>query len=212
MRAWVYGHTLDMVISLEGLPGAGKTTAAPLVADQLGAQTVVETTADHPFLRQVYDDGDRDDLTTELAFLLVHANPFRRLDRTRLTVCDFSPAKDELFAADMLSHDDLRLFDDVYRRTYRDCPLPEIAVFLRVAPALCLERVQERMRLDSRREFEAGMTLDRLHRMEQRYESGLDSLGQTGMVYEVDADESRAAVAHGVVRLVSPYLVGSEVA
>ena len=163
-----------MVIALEGLPGAGKTTTAGLVADRLGAATLRETTGDHPFLQQVYDDIDRDDFTVELTFLVVHANPYRRLSRDGLTVCDFSPAKDILFAEDMLSGDDLRLFTQTYAHVYRDHPLPDVAIYLDASPALCHDRVQERLRSDPSRSFELGMTLERLERMRARYVSAME--------------------------------------
>ncbi len=158
----------------------------------------METTADHPFLNQVYDDDDRDDLTVELTFLLVHANPYRRLDRDLVTVCDFSPAKDELFAEDMLRGDDLELFMETYCRIYRGHPPPDVAVFLRVDPQLCLERVRQRMRIDSGRAYEAGLTLERLRRMETRYEEGLDRLGRHTLVCNVQPDLEPDAVADSV--------------
>jgi deoxyadenosine/deoxycytidine kinase len=89
-----------------------------LFGGRLGAPALRETTGDHPFLREVYDDADRDDLTVELSFLIVHANPFRRIDRSRLAICDFSPAKDMLFAEEMLDASDLDLFRTVYDRVY----------------------------------------------------------------------------------------------
>ena len=197
-----------MVIAIEGLPGAGKTTTTALVAEALAAPAVMETTADHPFLQQVYDDSDRDDLTVELTFLVVHANPYRRLDRDSLTVCDFSPAKDELFAEDMLGGTDLELFRQVYSRTYHGHALPEIAVYLRLEPELCLERVARRMREDVGRAFEAGLTLERLQRMQERYEQALERLGQRTFVVDVELDLDRHAVAGTVVerlRRVVPY-------
>ncbi|MEA2275774.1 MAG: hypothetical protein QOC78_734 [Solirubrobacteraceae bacterium] len=190
-----------MVIALEGLPGVGKTTTAGLLADRLAAKAVLETTADHPFLHQVYDDDDRDDLTVELTFLIVHANPYRRLDRSALTVCDFSPAKDELFAQDMLAGEDLRLFEEVYARTYRAHPLPNVAVYLRADPGLCLERVQERMRREPTRSFEAGMTLERLRRMEERYDDALQRLGQQSLVCHVERHMTADAVVRAVAEL-----------
>jgi deoxyguanosine kinase len=176
-----------MVIALEGLPGAGKTTAAGLVAERLGALALRETTGDHPFLQQVYDDGDRDDLTVELSFLIVHANPFRRIDRSRLTICDFSPAKDVLFAEEMLVAADLDLFRTVYDRVYEAHPLPEAVVYIRASPELCFERIRRRITLDPARAFEAGMTVDRLRRMQSRYESGIGRLGEDVLTVDADA-------------------------
>ena len=194
-------HTQRMVIAVEGLPGAGKTTAAGLVADRIGATALRETTADHPFLQQVYDDAHRDDLTLELSFLLVHANPYRLLDRTRTTICDFSPAKDLLFAEDMLGGRDLTLFDEIYAHVYEQHPLPEVVVYLNAEPSLCLARVRHRMTTDPSRSFEAGMTLERLERMRSRYEDGLEQLGESAVVFNVEASTGPEALADAIVGL-----------
>lgn len=188
-------YCTPMVIAIEGLPGAGKSTTARLAAEQLAVPAIMETTADHPFLSQVYDDGDRDDLTVELTFLIVHANPYRRLDRSLVTICDFSPAKDELFAEDMLRGDDLKLFREVYARIYRGYPLPDVTTYLRVEPELCLERVRQRMRSNPRRAYEAGLTLERLRRMEQHYEDGFSRLGQQNFVCDVSPETGPQEVA-----------------
>jgi deoxyadenosine/deoxycytidine kinase len=187
-----------MVISLEGLPGAGKTTATALVARRLHADALRETTGDHPFLQQVYEDDGRDDLTVELSFLLVHANPFRRLDRAKLTICDFSPAKDLLFAEEMLSAEDLKLFRGVYTHVYAAHPLPDVGVYLQASPELCLQRVRDRMRTDPSRAFEAGMTLDRLQRMQERYELGVDRLAQSMLVVGIEAELGPEDVADSI--------------
>src|SRR3954452_24806790 len=135
-----------MVIAFEGLPGAGKTTSAELVGRRLGAVTLRETTGDHPFLDSVYDDERRYDLEVELAFLLLHAGPYRRIERGRVNVTDYSPAKDVLFARDMLGGEDLDLWMRTYEHVYRDQPLPDAVVFLRVSPDECLRRARQRGR------------------------------------------------------------------
>jgi deoxyadenosine/deoxycytidine kinase len=188
-----------MVVAIEGLPGAGKTTAAGLVAARLGVPALRETTGDHPFLQQVYQDEKRDDLTVELAFLLVHGNAYRLLDRSKMTICDFSPAKDLLFAEDMLDGEDRRLFESLYGHLYRGVSLPEIVVYLNVDPAICLDRVRHRMQLEPGRAFEAGMTLGRLQRMEQRYRAGVSRLGQVGITLDIDHDLGPADVAERIV-------------
>ena len=195
-----------MIISLEGLPGVGKTTAAGRAADYLQARPVRETTADHPFLGQVYQDGIRDDLTVELAFLLVHANAYRRITRDGLAICDFSPVKDQLFAEDMLARAELDFFLNAYRFVYQDHPLPDLAIYLRADPELCLERVRKRLERDPGRDFELGMTLERLTRMRDRYESAVGRLGNTSLVYDVAEDRTEDEVARDLAALVRPLL------
>jgi deoxyadenosine/deoxycytidine kinase len=190
-----------MVISFEGLPGAGKTTAAGLVGERLGAGVLKETTGDHPFLAQVYDDHRRDNLTVELAFLLVHANAYRLIDRRRPNICDYSPAKDLLFAEDMLRGKELKFFTETYDFVYDGHPLPDLVVYLRAAPELCLRRVRERMKLQPERAFEKGMTLDRLERMQDHYERGLGRLGDRQVIYEMHPDMDENETANEIVEL-----------
>jgi deoxyadenosine/deoxycytidine kinase len=198
-----------MVIALEGLPAAGKTTAAENVARLLGANALKETTGNHPFLSQVYDDADRDDLTVELAFLVVHANPYRRLARDALNICDFSPVKDILFAEDMLYDAELSFFRETYTFVYDGHPRPDLVVYMRIDPRLALRRAQDRMRKDSNRRFEAGMTYARLARMEDRYEAALSELADAYVVHEVSADHDEAETAIAIADLLRPYLRAS---
>lgn len=192
-----------MIVALEGLPGAGKTTLAGLLAEQLSATPLRETTAAHPFLTQVYDDEDRDDFTVELTFLVVHANPYRRIDRDAQTICDFSPGKDVLFAEDMLSGEDLSLFMRTYEHVYRDHPAPDAALLLDLPPAACLERVEARRLSDPSRSFEAGLTLERLQRMAERYAKAFELpagvLGQRQIRVSLAPELSPQAAA-GVLR------------
>jgi deoxyguanosine kinase len=195
-----------MIVSLEGLPGVGKTTAAGRVALLLQGEPVRETTGEHPFLGQVYEDVIRDDLTVELAFLLVHANAYRRIPRGSRTICDFSPVKDQLFAEDMLSGAELNFFLDAYRFVYQDHPRPDVALYLRADPALCLERVRKRLEHDPGREFELGMTLERLVRMRDRYESALDRLGDKCLVYDLVAARTEEQVAADLATILRPFV------
>ena len=191
-----------MLIAFEGLPGAGKTTSADLVASRLGAVALRETTHDHPFLDSVYDDEQRFDLEVELAFLLLHAGPYRRIDRADTTVTDYSPAKDVLFARDMLEGEDLDLWLRAYRHVYRDLPMPDVAVFLRVSHEECLKRAQQRGRA-----FEAGMTLERLQRMQGIYEANLATLGQKVLSLDVRANWQPDDVAEAIVALLREQMV-----
>lgn len=183
-----------MIVALEGLPGAGKTTTAGIVAERVGARALLETTADHPFLQSVYDDERRHDLGIELAFLLLHASGWRgALATATPTLSDFSPVKDLIFADDMLEGDDRQLFETAYRRLHVPDERPELVVFLDVGPEECLRRARRRGR-----DFEAAMSADRLERLHHRYRARLHELGKRLVTLEVTPSEGPDRVADRV--------------
>ena len=197
-----------MIASLEGLPGAGKTTTTAHVATRLKLFAVRETTGDHPFLGQVYDDADRDDLTVELAFLIVHANAYRRIDRTRPSLADFSPVKDLLFAEDMLRGRELAFFKQAYELIYEGYEPPDLVIYLRAEPEVCLARIKRRYKHDLRRQFEQGLTLERLQRMHERYEAAINRLGRQVFTYDVKAGVDEDGVADDVTSLLHAHHIG----
>jgi deoxyadenosine/deoxycytidine kinase len=166
-----------MIIAFEGLPGVGKTTTANLVARALAVPAVTESTQRHPFLDTVYRDDARHDLEVELAFLLLHASAWRRLDRSGTVVTDFTPAKDLLFARDMLSGQDLDLFEAAHSRLNAGAGPPDLVIYLRATPEFALERVRGRYERDEQRLFEQSMELGRLRRIERQYETHRKVLG-----------------------------------
>jgi deoxyguanosine kinase len=204
-----------MIIAIEGLPGAGKTSTAELLAEHLEVQAVCETTQDHPFLGSVYRDDERHDLEVELAFLLLHSSAWRWIDRSVLTVTDFSPAKDLLFAEAMLSDpSDRTLFDHAYQRLYGGYKQPDIVVYLRGTSDLCIDRVRQRYEKEPRREFEESMGIQHLTRIEHFYEQGLAKLGDEVIVLDLDdvleptdsESASKDRVVDAVLELLRPRI------
>jgi deoxyadenosine/deoxycytidine kinase len=192
-----------VIIALEGLPGAGKTTSAVLLGERLDAGVVCETTQDHPFLSTVYDDQARHDLQVELAFLLLHSAAYREISVDRNVVTDFSPVKDLLFAADMLAEPDLALFESVYHQLYSGQSIPSLVAYLDVSPEVCMDRVRRRLSSDGRRSFEQGLELVRLQRMQERYEARLSDLGERVLRLPIPAELSETQVADQLVELLA---------
>ncbi|HEY4809656.1 MAG TPA: deoxynucleoside kinase [Solirubrobacteraceae bacterium] len=204
-----------MIVAFEGLPGAGKTTTARMLAARLQTACVIESTHDHPFLDSVYRDDARHDLEVELAFLLLHANAWRAIDRDAVTVTDFTRVKDLLFARDMLTvAEDLDVFKRAYSRLHQGSADADVVIYLRASPELALERVRGRYKLDSHRLFETSMELERLRRIEAQYEAQHDDLGRRVLDLELaellqpdeDAQNSKDRVADAALELLAPHL------
>jgi deoxyadenosine/deoxycytidine kinase len=197
-----------MIISLEGLPGSGKTTSANLLAKRLGTRVLYETTRDHPFLQTVYDDVERYDLQVELAFLLLHHAAYRRLPQEEMVVTDFSPVKDLLFAEAILAEADLELFEAVYTHLYARHPRPHVVLVLGASPELCLQRIRRRLRTDPHRSFEEGLDLKRLEMIQAAYANRHDDLGERVFNIAIGEHDSEENVTDRIAALLESAVGG----
>lgn len=163
-----------MIIALEGLPGAGKSTTAKLLAARHDDVSYLHERSDeHPFLDAFYSDIQRYKLETELCFVLLHYHQYRDLDPKNTVILDYSPIKDMVFADLNLSGEDHDLFRAVYQRTSGSLPKPDVAVFLDLDLELVLDRIARRGR-----EYEADIDPDYLRALSAAYESRFAELGQ----------------------------------
>src|SRR5690554_6386486 len=104
----------------EGNIGAGKTTLATKIAEDLNAKLVLEGFADNPFLPKFYEDQSRFAFPLEMSFL---ADRYQQLsdDLTQLdlfrkfTVADYYIFKSLIFARVTLAEDEYRLYQKIDR-------------------------------------------------------------------------------------------------
>ena len=180
-----------LIISLEGLPGSGKTTTAELLAGLVGMDYAHERSATVPFLEDFYSDVERYTFETELCFVLVHYHQYRDLQQP--TVLDFSPVKDLVFADVNLKGREFDLFRSIYDYTSGACPLPDFAVFLHLETDHLLDRIAERGR-----SFETGFNPSYLKAIGTGYLGRYEELGKTVARIDVSREDSREDVATAV--------------
>jgi deoxyadenosine/deoxycytidine kinase len=135
-------------IVVEGPIGAGKTSLARQLAEQLSADMLLEQPEDNPFLPRFYDDMQRFALPTQLTFLFQRVDQLRDLTQVDMfrepTVSDFLLDKDPLFARLNLSDDEYALYDKVYRHLKPQTPTPDLVIYLQAPVDTLLARVRMR--------------------------------------------------------------------
>ncbi|MEW6120279.1 MAG: deoxynucleoside kinase [Pseudomonadota bacterium] len=155
-------------IVVEGPIGAGKTSLAYKLAEEMDAATVLENGMDNPFLARFYQEPRRYALSTQLHFLFDRTRQLRELVQGDLfrasTVSDFLIDKDMLFARLNLDDDEFELYQKIYADLAPQAPTPDLVVYLQAPIDVLQERVRRRGI-----EFERGMDAGYLQRLANSY-------------------------------------------
>ena len=153
---------------VEGPIGAGKTSLARRLAEHLGADTLMESAADNPFLPRFYQDPKRYALATQLHFLFDRARQVKELAQGDLfrhaLVADFLLDKDKLFAQLNLDEDEYQLYGRVFDDLSLHAPAPDLVLYLQAPIEVLQARIRQRG-ID----YERGMNADYLRRLVALY-------------------------------------------
>jgi deoxyadenosine/deoxycytidine kinase len=138
-------------IAVEGPIGAGKSSLAEILADELGARLVCENSGENPFLGSFYKDPKRFALSTQLFFLLQRYGQQSEFLQGGLfeqggVVSDYFFAKDRLFATLNLSPEELALYDRVYQALRPRVTAPDLVIYLQARTDVLLARIDKRGR------------------------------------------------------------------
>jgi deoxyguanosine kinase len=146
-------------IVVEGPIGAGKTSLTHKLAEYLGADTLLESASDNPFLPRFYQEPKRYALPTQLHFLFDRARQLRDLAQGDLfragTVSDFLIDKDMLFARLNLDDDEFELYQKVYADLAPQAATPDLVIYLQ-APIDALQERVKRRGVEYERSMDAG--------------------------------------------------------
>ena len=154
---------------IEGNIGAGKTTLATMLAQDLNAKLILEQFADNPFLPQFYQNPERYSFPLELSFL---AERYKQLNvdlRTgslfqNITIADYFFMKSLIFAQNTLTGDELQLYKQIFSIIYNTLPKPNLYVYLHLQTDKLLQNIKKRGR-----DYEQTITADYLNNLTQGY-------------------------------------------
>jgi len=149
------GDKKNHYISIAGIMGSGKTTAANLLARGLGFHLFEENVRENVFLPLFYKDQKRWALPTQLFYLREKANQLEKVKNllTGASVVQDSPiyqdhftyAKAQLLLGNM-NNDEYALYQKFFDMFHQNLPTPDLIIQLDASLPVIQNRTQNRAR------------------------------------------------------------------
>lgn len=201
---------MSVVVIIEGLIGAGKSTFTQALGDALGRDTLILMEPDeergNPYLGDFYADKVRWSLTMQVHLLGMRyrmqlAAQWHAMCGLGHAVCDRSYYGDTCFARMMhrtgdISDREFETYRVIYQAMTASVLLPSACVRLRVSPEVAAERIRRRASLRAGRQVELGVNLDYLRMLDEEIDLTVNVLkGQGVKVIEVPWSTDRSSPA-----------------
>ncbi len=138
-------------ITIEGNIGAGKTTLATLLSQELNARLVLEEFADNPFLPKFYEKPDQYAFPVELFFMAERFKQLKELIQQtdlfqHLTISDYLFTKCLLFAKVTLPEDEFRLYQRLFDIIHQQLLQPDLLIYLHAPVSKLQQNIKDRNR------------------------------------------------------------------
>lgn len=178
-RDFVIKPDAPQLISIAGIIGAGKTTLAKGLAENLGAALLLEAYDTNPFLAKVYAGQKEFALDSQLHFLTTRVEQIGKevLSSGQIAVTDYIFEKEKIYARRLLDREQQNLYFKLNATaSEKVCP-PTVAIYLKETPQTCLDRIHQR-----NRPYEQRIGLDFLQTQYDDYEELVKNWTQCPMI------------------------------
>jgi len=186
-------HTLKH-IAIAGNIGAGKTTLSEMLSKHYGWEVQYEDTTTNPYLGDFYEDMQRWSFNLQIYFLNSRYQQILNIRKGKDTVVQDRTIYEDanIFAPNL--HDmglmTKRDFDNYYKffETLKSMVQPpDLIIYLKASVPTLVAQIQKRGR-----EYEENIRLDYLKKLNEFYNSWIDSYKE-GPVLIIDADNNKFA-------------------
>ncbi|HHU58448.1 deoxynucleoside kinase [Geofilum rhodophaeum] len=180
-----------MHIAIAGNIGSGKTTLAGLLAKHYGWEAHFEEVDENPYLPDFYEDMKRWSFNLQVYFLNSRFSQivkFRQLEHTvvqdRTIYEDAYIFATNLYDMGLMSKRDFDNYLSLFELMTSLIQPPDLLIYLRASVPTLVRQIELRGR-----SYEAGIRLDYLKRLNERYEGWMMKY-QAGNVLTVNVDDN----------------------
>jgi deoxyguanosine kinase len=179
-------------IAVEGPIGAGKTTLATMLSQELNLPLVKEIVEENPFLASFYQDIDEWSFQLEMFFL---CNRFKQLEDTGVhyikkntpVISDYHIYKNMIFADRTLKGTKRDKYRQIYHLLTDDLPKPNLVLYIEAELDTLMNRINKRGR-----SFEQDMDPAYMEQLIADYKTGMAYLASSPnppIIIKVNAEQ-----------------------
>ncbi len=186
-----------MHIAVAGNIGSGKTTLTELMAKHYGWEPHYEDVDENPYLDDFYEDMQRWSFNLQIYFLNSRFSQILEIQNAARTVIQdrtiyedayiFAP---NLHSMGLMSTRDFENYFTLFNMMSSLVESPDLLIYLRASVPTLVSQIQKRGR-----EYEAGIRLDYLKRLNERYEAWISSY-HLGKMLIINVDEYKFQENH----------------
>ncbi len=168
-------------LAVEGPIGAGKTSLAKLLAENLGYRAVLEEADENPFISEFYRAPRKSAFQAQLFFLLSRWRQQVELSLPDLffpgVVFDYILPKDRLFAELVLNEKELYLYQKLEESLSKATRKPDLVIYLEASFPVLWKRIKMRSR-----NYEKNMAPEYLEKVVEKYRQFFFDYNQTPLL------------------------------